>query len=897
MIYTINNCIRAFGYTNFDKLIADMGSVDNLKEYVRANGYADIAVAEDTELLLVDVNGKTWHTGCYGAKINTYPDPYTMDYTDYQFVMYYLDDASSMRYMPFYSDGYEYTAPSIKDCMWACARPRVDNKYYEGFDLVKFGELQDNEEYVLVKIWYNNASDDFTTARKDVGYVTPYNGGISCMMLNTGAEPIKFKKSSNKFKFELDGTEYYLYREINGTKLKLSAISTTSTDTLITKCILTKYTGASTSDLPTSTSFEGTKLAITERNPLCFTSTGDSTVALEAHGKGHTNSIYYKIGDDGIWKLWDCTATSLSNNKKMYLERFDRSDGISSNTYEDYCTFKMTGSIAASGDIASLIYYRFSPYSLLGCFAKLFENCTSLTQAPTLNNFDSIPAYFYASMFKGCTSLTQATDLPDSTARYICEHMFEGCTSLTQAPALPATSLTESCYDSMFKGCTSLTQAPALPATSLAASCYDTMFEGCTSLTQAPALPATTLQFRCYGNMFSECTSLTHTPELPATTLDAGCYAGMFYGCTSLTQAPSILPATTLTDSCYMTMFYSCTSLTLAPELPATSLVENCYYNMFNNCSELNYVKAMLTDISTQDWLTDWLTNVSPTGTFIKSKDATWSNADANIPSGWTVQVEGGVTPEPEPERDYLCFTSTGDSTVAMTQSGTPNTSANKVIQYKLNDGQWQNWDLSAVTLADGDKMYLKSDDEIPMGEKGLTYKKFSMTGSIAASGNIMSLLNFSTTLPDYAFYGLFDNCTSLTQAPALPATTLSDYCYTSMFERCTSLTQAPALPATTMAEHCYEGMFEGCTSLTTAPELPATTLAKSCYNYMFNSCAKLNYVKAMFTSKSTYYDTNGWLKKVSQTGTFVKNSASTLTNDEAGIPSGWTVQTASPDK
>ena len=75
MIYTINNCIRAFGYTNFDNLIADMGSVDNLKAYVRANGYADIAVAEDTELLLVDVNGKTWHTGCYGAVIEP-PKPY-----------------------------------------------------------------------------------------------------------------------------------------------------------------------------------------------------------------------------------------------------------------------------------------------------------------------------------------------------------------------------------------------------------------------------------------------------------------------------------------------------------------------------------------------------------------------------------------------------------------------------------------------------------------------------------------------------------------------------------------------------------------------------------------------------------------------------------------------------
>ena len=870
MIYTINNCIRAFGYTDFNKLVEDKGSIDGLKEYVRANGYADIAVAEDTELLLVDVNGKTWHTGCYGAKIKTYPDPYTMDYTDYQFVMYYLDDASSMRYMPFYSDGYEYTAPSIKDCMWACARPREDNKYYEGFDLVKLGDLQDNEEYVLIKIWYKNASDDFRTAEKEVGYVTPYNGGISCMMLNTGAAPIKFKKSSNKLKFELDGTEYYLYREINGTKLKLSAISTSSTDTLITRCILTKYTGTSTSDLPDSTSFEGTKVTITERNPLCFTSTGDSTVALEKTGKGHTNSIYYKIGDDGIWKLWDCTATSLSNNKKMYLERFDRSDGISENTYADYCTFKMTGSIAASGDIASLIYYRYTPYSLHGCFAKLFENCTSLTQAPTLNNFDSIPAYFYDSMFKGCTSLTQATDLPDSTARCICEHMFEGCTSLTQAPALPATSLAESCYDSMFSGCT--------------------------SLTQAPALPATTLQFRCYGSMFSGCSSLTTAPALPATTLDDGCYAGMFYGCTSLTQAPSILPATTLANSCYMTMFYCCTSLTQAPELPATTLTENCYYNMFNSCLELNYVKAMFTDISTQDWLTGWLGNVSTTGTFVKNSAATWTNEQAGIPTGWTVQVEGGVTPEPEPERDYLCFTSTGDSTVAMQQNGTPNTSANKVIQYKLNNGQWQNWDLSAVSLSDGDKMYLKSDDEIPMSESSDIYKQFTMTGSIAASGNIMSLYNFSDTLIDNAFYGLFKNCTSLTQAPVLPATTLTISCYEGMFYGCTSLIQAPALPATTLDDACYVEMFRACSSLTTAPELPATILYSACYYYMFEGCTKLNYVKAMFINIAAN-SVGGWLNNVSSTGTFVKNSAATWDNTAAGIPSGWTVQTASPDK
>ena len=115
----------------------------------------------------------------------------------------------------------------------------------------------------------------------------------------------------------------------------------------------------------------------------------------------------------------------------------------------------------------------------------------------------------------------------------------------------------------------------------------------------------------------------------------------------------------------------------------------------------------------------------------------------------WHTGCYGAVI-EPEVEPDYLCFTSTGNSTVAMTQKGTPNTSAGKVIQYKLNDGQWQTWDLSTVKLHDGDKMYLKSDDEIPVSETSDIHKRFIMTGSIAASGNIMSLLNFSDTLtPD----------------------------------------------------------------------------------------------------------------------------------------------------
>ena len=677
MIYTINNCIRAFGYTNFDKLIADMGSVDNLKEYVRANGYADIAVAEDTELLLVDVNGKTWHTGCYGAVIEP-PKPY-----------------------------------------------------------------------------------------------------------------------------------------------------------------------------------------------LCFTSTGDSTVAMTQRGtpnKSANKVIQYKL-NNGQWQTWDLSAVSLADGDKMYLKSDDEIPV--GELYNIYKYFVMTGSIAASGNVMSLLNF-----------------------STTLAN------YGLACLFQNCTSLTTAPELPATTLSSNCySSMFSGCTALTNAPELPATTLAPQCYTSMFSGCTSLVQAPELPAIELADYCYGSMFNSCTSLTTTPGLPATTLAPQCYQAMFSGCTSLVQAPELPVTTLKQQCYSNMFNGCVSLTTAPE-LPATDLQPNCYASMFRDCTSLTQAPALSATTLTESCYYYMFFSCSKLNYVKAMFTDISAQDCLKDWLHNVSATGTFIKNSAATWTNEQAGIPTGWTVQVEGGVTPEPEPAKDYLCFTSTGDSSVAMHQEGTPNTTANKVIQYKLNSGQWQNWDLSAVTLHDGDKMYLKSDDEISFSENyGNIYKNFVMTGSIAASGNIMSLLNFSTTLPDYAFCRLFLRCGSLTTAPDLPATTINLSCYSYMFSRCTSLTTAPALPATTLVNRCYNSMFQGCTSLVQAPELPATTLPSACYSSLFYECSNLNYVKAMFTTIETESALYNWLDYVSPTGTFVKNASATWTNEQVYMPTGWTVQTASPDK
>ena len=224
----------------------------------------------------------------------------------------------------------------------------------------------------------------------------------------------------------------------------------------------------------------------------------------------------------------------------------------------------------------------------------------------------------------------------------------------------------------------------------------------------------------------------------------------------------------------------------------------------------------------------------------------------------------------------------------------------------------------------EGNPMSLLFGDNF-IGQTDLTSKDYAFYGLFASCSNLISAKNLSlpaTTLADYCYHfmfegcislttapelpatalaascygGMFQNCRSLTTAPELPATTLAEGCYTYMFYGCTGLTTAPSiLPATTLADYCYGYMFDSCTSLTTAPELPATTLAEGCYYGMFNGCTNLNYIKAMFTTTPSATYTEIWVNGVAATGTFVKNSAATWNvTGVYGVPTGWTVQTAS---
>ena len=260
----------------------------------------------------------------------------------------------------------------------------------------------------------------------------------------------------------------------------------------------------------------------------------------------------------------------------------------------------------------------------------------------------------------------------------------------------------------------------------------------------------------------------------------------------------------------------------------------------------------------------------------------------------------------------------TAGSKVTLNKVGSPSAVS---LEYSTG-GAWATYTIGTeITLTSaGDYIKFRGDNST-FGTTATDYYQFVMSGTIGASGNVMSLVDstcklltipcdfcfrslFSactslttapslpaTTLASYCYRGMFYGCTGLTTAPALPATTLVTECYRSMFQNCTSLTSAPSLPATTLAVYCYRYMFNGCTGLTTAPALPATALAPSCYQAMFYHCPKLSSIEVSFTSwTQATNQTTGWVTSVASSGTFTKPAALAEEYGTSKIPTGWTV-------
>jgi hypothetical protein len=194
--------------------------------------------------------------------------------------------------------------------------------------------------------------------------------------------------------------------------------------------------------------------------------------------------------------------------------------------------------------------------------------------------------------------------------------------------------------------------------------------------------------------------------------------------------------------------------------------------------------------------------------------------------------------------------------------------------EYSKDNSTWSSGISTTLISANaGEKVYFRASGLTPSSPIGIGTFTIS-NGKCNVAGNVMSMaygadFKGQTSMANYQFCKLFIGATNIVDASKL------------------------ILPATTSIG-CYESMFEDCSSLVNAPFLPATTLTGDCYRRSFDGCSKLNYIKAMFTTTPSTDYTRYWVRGVSSSGTFIKNSAATWdVTGVNGIPEGWTVETA----
>jgi hypothetical protein len=473
-----------------------------------------------------------------------------------------------------------------------------------------------------------------------------------------------------------------------------------------------------------------------------------------------------------------------------------------------------------------------------------------------------------------------------------------------------------------------LTTTPELPATTLAKSCYAYMFQNCTNLTTVPSvLPAKILTDDCYECMFQDCTSLVEAPELPAHQCSNYSYSDMFEGCSNLSYIKCMLmtPGSPVETGNWVsgvseTGVFVKNVLSPLDEYIVHGIPRG--WTIVNAEEEGNFDETFhktpsgyLTFTATKDNSYIGLRKCGKNHMLKISKDGSqWINLDFNglcykANSNEKFYVYGDLTSD-QSKGDYSTFYMNGEFSVSgninsiWDGSNLTNTTLYAYCGYKLFSEcaaiiSISDIVLPATTLANGcyQNMFsgctsLTEAPELPATTLASSCYNTMFKGctSLTTAPQLPA-----TTLVNNCYQNMFQGCTSLTSAPELPSTTLTDWCYNNMFNGCTSLTTAPELPVTTLANSCYSNMFSGCINLVTAPELPATTLANDCYYGMFKGCSKLNYIKAMFTTTPSSSYTGNWVSGVASNGTFVKNSvASWTTTGVNGIPTGWTVQTAS---
>ena len=207
--------------------------------------------------------------------------------------------------------------------------------------------------------------------------------------------------------------------------------------------------------------------------------------------------------------------------------------------------------------------------------------------------------------------------------------------------------------------------------------------------------------------------------------------------------------------------------------------------------------------------------------------------------------------------KSYLTFSSSSSFTLAVNDK---TKHWNGTLEYFASDKTWTVWDGTTVLSAvydDGEYfLYLRGTKNTIITGNDTSFRWILHGSNIVCIGNIENLLDYTIVaygnhprMANYCYSSMFQGCTALTQAPALPATTMADYCYSYMFQGCTALTQVPALPAITLANYSCFNMFYKCTSLKLSSAKTDDYTQEYRITYSGSSITVPNFPQDMFSS------------------------------------------------
>ena len=254
-------------------------------------------------------------------------------------------------------------------------------------------------------------------------------------------------------------------------------------------------------------------------------------------------------------------------------------------------------------------------------------------------------------------------------------------------------------------------------------------------------------------------------------------------------------------------------------------------------------------------------------------------------------------------------------STVTLNATGSPTVSG---LNYRLGtSGLWLPYTIgTTIPLANvGDCVqFWNSADTLSSSMSN--YVQFAMTGQIAGSGILESLINWQKTIPDYCFWNLFDTCGALVAAPdsmgkylglrsfsqtyrmtgilSFPRMAMETFNggseLNSMCFRCYSMSGEVVLPVRTRTNNCYMSAFSQTAITSVKIGLESLT-----YYDLFNAfygCSSLSRIEVNFTSwpDASSNSTENWVYGVAASGTFIKPSALPEEYGVNRIPTGWTV-------